>query len=402
MKPKREKITLDDLNEEAAPSALGETSDHDVAAARFRRQQSDAAEAIKRHKKLTDRVAHEQQIVDSFGEVLQANFGHRFSINIPPAPRAKLTKPKRTPEEAVLVISDSHIGKIVKPSQTLGFGNYNTKIFLDRLYFLEKTVTRLIQHNVHNPVERINVLLLGDLVEGMLGHGSEIPMRELIAPQVLIASLAFYQFIARLSRVAPVTVRGLGGNHSRFPGIQAKKCPTENRFSNFDYIALGQIEQLIQVSGIDRVKMILEENPFQVFDIQGWRFKIGHGDHLKGGDKAMGVPAHSIGREINATTQRYAARGQRPPDYYLVGDKHRHMSLQTATGRWMCNGAFFSDCGYSMTENFTPGKPFQTFFGMHPEIGKSWSYELTLDRAPSVPLQYDFPSHLRNRILAHE
>ena len=130
----------------------------------------------------------------------------------------------------------------------------------------------------------------------------------------------------------------------------------------------------------------------------------------------MGVPSHAIGREINATTQRYAARlatalqdgsikkldqvrGQLPPDYYIVGDKHRHMSLSTSRGRYMVNGAFYDGDGYAITENFPPGRPFQLFFGVHPKIGKSWSYELMLDLAPSLDaLPYQLPERMREKL----
>lgn len=384
-----------DLKDLKRTGRLEETHALDREMARLKLAQSEIGELHKRHKKLLNRAAEEDRMVEVYDERVREHLGSGFKIEIPPLP--KITHSKASDEEAVIVISDTHIGKIVEPSQTLGFGNYNLKVFFDRLHFAEQTATSLLREKVANPISRIHVLILGDIIEGMLGHASEIPMRELVADQVLVASTALYQFVARLARLAPVTVRGLGGNHSRWPTM--KRTPTENTYSNFDFIVLGQMEALFRQAGPKNVTMILEENPFQVFDIQGWRFKIGHGDHLKGGDKALGVPAHAIGREVNATTQRYNARGQKAPDYYIVGDKHRHMSVQTATGRYMVNGAWFTDCPYAMSANFTPGKPFQMLFGIHKKFGKTWSYDIALDLAKPVELQYDLPPRLREKVL---
>lgn len=110
----------------------------------------------------------------------------------------------------------------------------------------------------------------------------------------------------------------------------------------------------------------------------------------------MGV-AHSIARQINAMTQRSAARGVRPPDYYIVGDKHRPITLPTATGRFMVNGAWFEDDGYALTQNFSPARPHQIFFGVHPKIGKSWSYDVALDLAGDGH-HYHVPEYLAHLV----
>jgi hypothetical protein len=395
-------LTVDDLvADKESKQPIGRNAKETVARQRAKLEADDVKRIEKQLSTLARRKAHEDRIVEHFEDHLDDCIGRKtFSIRIP-TPMPPRPKCKATPEEAVLVISDPHVGKIVLPQQTLGFGDYNLKKFFDELHFLEQTVTRMIQNNIHNPVQRLHVLLLGDLVEGMLSHASEIPMRELVADQVLVASLAFYQFIARISRVVPeLIVRGVPGNHGRFPN--QKKPPTENRFSNFDFIVMGQIESLFRCAGPSNVKVLLEENPFQVFDIFQWRFKIGHGDHLKGGDKALGIPAHSMARDINTTTQRYAAIGKQAPDYFLVGDKHRHMSASTARGRYMVNGSWFECDGYAMAENFSPNRPFQMFFGVHPTIGKTWQYDLFLDKAPAVEMQYDLPERLMEKVLAND
>lgn len=720
-------IKLADLKRAAKIAAKPATLQDDRAAAQLHLREQEAGEAVTRYQKLLQRVAVEEKVIGQFRERIEEYLG-ASKLVIPVAP--PLAKPaarrRRTEEDAILCLSDTHIWKILHPSQTMGFGHYNPRIFLERLAHMENVVVRLLRENIHNPVRRLHVLILGDIIEGALDHGQEIPQRGLVVDQVLLAGLVLHQFIARLSRIVPVTVRGLGGNHcvdreteiftrrgwlkshevteqdeclglkpeggevvwqpirevirqravdrmvtvknrqfsfrgtehhrfyyhipghpmlnvapwsqihalpikiptaghmqnsgaevpdhlielsaailtdgclnrgrvivsqksgrdswvkaafdksglpytvrhrtrpkpasicgraltpgsstecsyelraeaarecmeltglakerlpdwawrmkgtqfSRFLGallagdgtsrpdnpnssvlygkrghrwlgeVQAlcalhgvtasvsaysenpnpqwrlnifhstsvslgataeiaydtaseevwcvvtgtgnflcrrdgksyftgnsrwqnqRKMPTENRYSNFDFIALGMAQALLSASGTDRVQFLLEENAFQYFTLGEWGFKIGHGDHLKGGDRALGVPAHAIGREVNATTQRFNARGLRAPDYYLVGDKHRHMSVQTARGRYMVNGAFFDSDNYALTENFTPGRPYQMFFGVHPTIGKSWAYDLWLDNAPRLAaLPYVLPARLAEKVGAFD
>jgi len=390
---------IKDITEEAMPkSALTADAKADMELARAKLKLSDADEAMKRYRALLKERAAEQRIIDEFAAVLGDVLADgRLRIQIE-SPLKRAGKPRRkSHEDAMLVISDPHVGKRVKLSHTIGFGHYNLKVFFNELHHLEQTVARLLTQNIDNPVDTLHVPFLGDIVEGMLNHAQEIPQREYVADQVIIAAWAFYQFLARLSRVVPkIICRGISGNHARW-GTQ-RKPPTEGRYSNYDFIVYGMIQALLKFGGPANVEFRLEEGSFQVFDVQGWRFKIGHGDHLKGGDRALGIPAHAIGREINATTQRYAACGQRPPDYYIVGDKHRHMSVQTARGRYMVNGAWFEADDFALSANFTPGLPHQMFFGVHPRFGKSWSYDITFAHVPDVPLKYDLPGRLAEKV----
>jgi hypothetical protein len=372
------------------------TLDGDLQAARVAAKQREAEQSTQRYKQLLQRVAIERELSDVFTQACaDAISSGQLNINID-AP--KLIPRSGSDEEAALVISDSHAGKEIEPRHTLGFGHYNARIFLDRLAFIESTVASLIQNNITSPITRLHILFLGDLIEGCLNHAEEIPNRLLVVDQIMIASFAFYQFIARLSRVVPeVVVRGLGGNHARWPN--QKKVPTANRYSNFDQIVLGNVAGMLFAGGPDNVKMHLEEGAFQVFDILGWRFKIGHGDHLKGGDKALGIAAHAIGREINATTQRYNSIGEKAPDYYIVGDKHRRLLTETATGAYLVNGAFFADDEYALSSNFPPTRPKQLFFGIHKTHGQTWTYPLGLHHAPALEeLPYTMPEVLKGKL----
>lgn len=344
--------------------------------------------AQKRLKDLETTDAWQDRVVLEFGDLARGTIRQVARIATDPIKPQKIPRVKGT-ESAILAISDSHVGKIINPENTLGFGNYSPEIFLRVLWTLEKRVTQLLTQEWNRTLRRLHIVFLGDLVDGALDHSSEKASRDLVAEQCLFAAIAFHQFIRRLSAIVDVSVIGAAvGNHGRLPN--QKKTPTDGRHSNFDWIVMGMIQALLE--GCD-VPMLMHRNPFWVEDIEGWRFHFGHGDHLRGGDKAMGVPAHAIGRQINATTQRYAARGERPPDYYIVGDKHRPLLLPTATGRFLINGSFFEGDSYALISNFPPVKPHQLLFGVHPKEGRSWSYDVNLaDPEPDHP--YRIPEYL--------
>ena len=141
-------------------------------------------------------------------------------------------------------------------------------------------------------------------------------------------------------------------------------------------------------------------------DVNGYRFCLSHGDELKGGDKALGVPSHSIGRKISSWAQRTGATGQQPISYFVVGDKHRQIVLPTAGGQFLINGAWPGVDPYSLQGSFSPNRPSQLFFGVHRKYGKTWDYTIYLDaplvgQKPLHQLGFNLPKNLAETVLTH-
>lgn len=338
----------------------------------------EAKEARRKHADLLKEKALDDRIVDEFRAYLGKD-DMRFNISAPKLPRSN---GKREPSAAVLVLSDTHFGQVVMPEHTNGLGDYNPKKALGMAQHLQDTTVEILTRD--HPCSELHVMLLGDLVHGCLNHAEEIPGRIHVSDQIALATYTLWQFIANISRVVPkVFVYGLGGNHSRLPN--QKKPPTNGRFSNFDRIVLENMELVNSASGIKNIEFCLEKGQFQIIDIKGWRFMTSHGDQLRGGDKAMGVPVHSIAREINSFSARLVAQGQKAPDYYIVGDKHKALSLPTARGEYLINGAWPGIDEYVLSGGFAPNRPQQLLFGVHEHLGKSWSYNMYVDKvSPST------------------
>lgn len=307
----------------------------------------------------------------------------------PPKPRPIVTKKAGgSPQSAVLIFSDTHIGQVIHADQTLGLGGYNFEIFLRRLRQLEQAVFSILNDHTTTRVPEIVVAMLGDMLHGALNHSAEAGQVNTLFTQFYSAGHAIAQFFRNLSTLAPIRIHTAVGNHPRF--TNQHKMPTDNRFSNFDFFLYAYVEALLR--DVKSVKFDLNKQPFALFDVQGYHFHAGHGDTYRGGDRILGVPNHAIGRNIGATTQNFAAAGKALPHYYLIGHLHRPISLPTAAGEFLVNGGFPGVDGYALASAFNLSKPSQKLFLVHPKFGKAASYDLRLDLGDTTPHGYELPN----------
>ena len=299
-------------------------------------------------------------------------------------------------ESAVLVLSDTHIGKKVYRSQTLGFGNYNFNIFADRLYFLEDRVRSILNEHVTSPVDELVIFLLGDMLDGSLNHAKEVVSAMTVFDQFYAGAHCLSQAIRNMAQdVARVKVYTAVGNHTRMQNQH--KMPTEQRYSNFDHFLYATIKAML--ANQSNVDVRLDYQPFCYTDIKGTKIMAMHGDHLKGGDKQMGIPVHSISRQVSGLTQLYESKGLEAPHLWLSGHLHRPMELPTIKGEWIVNGAFPGDDNYALTLA-SSSEPMQLFFGIHPKYRKTWEYKIKLAHAPQrTALPYELPKELKEMIV---
>lgn len=305
------------------------------------------------------------------------------------APQVRDTRPNSThsPQSAVLLLSDTHIGKVVKPEQTLYFGDYNFPKFLSRLKHLEERTVSILLDHTHSRINKLVVAMLGDMVDGSLSHGAEAGQINTVFTQVYAGAHAVAQFLRNLSRYVPLQIETVVGNHGRW-GTQ-KKMPTKNRYSNLDMFFYALVQSLVR--DIKTITFTLNEQPFKTFKVEETLIWIGHGDHLRGGDKAMGIPVHSIARQLSQTAQMHAKAGRQVPNIYCVGDKHKRIELPHANGDFIINGAFPGYDEYAHASNFTDTGADQKLFLIHPTYGRSATYNIYLTQAADAPDAYEIP-----------
>jgi predicted MPP superfamily phosphohydrolase len=312
-------------------------------------------------------------------------------VSYNPAPSVKW--PARKPgksQSAMLLLSDTHVGQMVSPEQTQGFGQYDFKTFLHRLKRLENTTYSILSEHTNTKVDELVVCLLGDMLHGALNHSEEAGQRNVVFNQFFGAAHAISQFLRNLSTLVPkVRIYTTVGNHTRW-GTQ-HKMPAKNRFSNFDQFLYSMLEAL--TADIPNIEWNLTQQPFAQFEVQGFKFWASHGEELKGGDKAIGIPVHAMGRKISSTTQMLAAQGLAPVNYYIFGHHHKPMTVPHTSGEMICNGCFAGVDDFAFSAGFTPVQPVQKFFFVHPVVGRAATYDIQLKLAAGDgPAPYNIPA----------
>lgn len=305
-----------------------------------------------------------------------------------PTSLLNITKGESSPQSAVLLLSDTHVGAVVKPNQTLDFGQYNFPTFLRRLKRLEDSVFSIMQDHTTTPIEELVLPMLGDMIDGALTHSAEAGQVNTLFSQFYGAGHALAQFLRNLSSLVPkIRIYTCVGNHPRWQN--QKRMPTKNRFSNLDQFLYAYVAALVR--DIPKIQFTLTTQPMAEFKVQGFNFLAAHGDVLRGGDKALGIPAHSIGRAVSATAQLRAKTGRPAVNFYCYGHFHRSMELPHSLGQIIGNGGFPGVDEFGLAENFSAVPPIQKFFFVHPRFGRSACYDLDLSYAKTEGIPYTIP-----------
>lgn len=309
-----------------------------------------------------------EQLVNTARELAPRSYS-----SLPPV--RKVSAGVGSPQSAVLFLSDTHVGQVIKPSQTLGFGGYDFERFLSRLKFYEEAVASILRDHTTTGIQELVIAMGGDMLHGALNHAAEVSQHYTLFQQWFGAGHAFAQFIRNLAPLVPsVRIQCTVGNHTRW-GTQ-HKMPTDNRYSNLDSFVYAYTQALTR--DLPSVAWSLDEQPFNLFDVQGFLFHLSHGDQLKGGDRALGIPNHAVGRMVSSNAQLFGKNGNPSPNYYLVGHLHRGIVLPHSRGSVIVNGGFPGIDGYGLASGFNPVDPKQVFFLVHPRYGKTATYEIEL------------------------
>lgn len=279
------------------------------------------------------------------------------------------------PQSAVLMFSDTHIGKTTSPKQTLSFGSYDFHVFMARLKFLEESIISIKENHMTTEVPELVIAMMGDMLDGTLTHSNEAGQADPIFNQFFCGAHVIAQFFRNLAAHFPkLRIYNTVGNHPRFQN--QRRMPAKNRYSNFDQFLYAMIRELVR--DIPTIEWELDMQPYQIFEVNGFTFFTAHGDSLRGGDKTLGVPNHAVGRLVSTATQLMNKYNRKAPNYYLVGHLHRDIALPHATGSFLVNGGFPGVDEFGLAEMFTPADPSQKLFFVHPKYGKTATHDIAL------------------------
>lgn len=129
----------------------------------------------------------------------------------------------------ILGIADTHFGKLVDIKGLLGetLNKYDEEIFQDRMWFILKEITHIV---VKEELEKIDLYLLGDLIDGMLRQSQLRSLQYGITDSVIKFSEFMALWLNELSKICYVEVFTSTGNHSEIRPLGSKSgdFPHEN------------------------------------------------------------------------------------------------------------------------------------------------------------------------------
>jgi len=292
-------------------------------------------------------------------------------------PKQKALRNGKLTEQAVLVLSDIHYGKVNEFYDTntnKRTVTYSPEIFtaeLNRLLDGVSTINELLLGGYN--LETLNILAVGDLVDNELIYkGQKKFVEEGVIAQVLdLASYLKKMTIELLALFPKIRWVIVGGNHARITsGIEA-----DWDYNNFDYL-VGKILQL-SFEGQDRIEVVVPESWYYVHKIYKWRYLMHHGNNIY---SWMSLPYYGIVRQSKARALEV------PYDIEIIGHFHPSQILQIPTSSHsltIVNGSWINkdEFGWKKFASLSSAKQF--YFGVSAKRPISWAFPLDLSKEVS-------------------
>lgn len=220
-------------------------------------------------KRELNKILREEARFERMMEILEENIENLDNLGFSPL----VFSDKKM--EATLLLSDLHIGLIV--DNQLNF--FNKDVAIERL---KQVVDKTIKHCTINDVNKLNIVLNGDLISGIINLSGRVEQEEDIMTQAISCSEILSHCINELSNYFEVIVYATYGNHSRVFLNKKEGLPREN-FERmiFEFIKLRVPHiKLIDSKGAD----------YLTYKVDGKTIFVSHGDN----DSLNNVKQHVV------------------------------------------------------------------------------------------------------------
>lgn len=297
----------------------------------------------------------------------------RLPAFIPPKPHVAKSR-DRTPQVLMLDISDVHGGELVRPEDTAGLGGYDFETCKAHMDTLRESVLSISddQRAARIPLPKLVINFLGDIVTGediYMGQGRDID-RILVDQIVQLANELSRRILYPSCQYFPeVLSNAVWGNHG-----QTGRRGTHHKRTNADYLLYHFIRQTMQhvenftmrISLSSFMGYVLKEDPTRPH-------LIAHGDKIK---RYMSIPYYGLDR----WDARMVSLTQVPWAFTHLGHHHRKASIDAPHGERIMNGSWVGASEFSVDVLQEGNQPKQYFMGLSPEWGKTFSYDIYLEK----------------------
>lgn len=291
---------------------------------------------------------------------------HRIPSVIDAKPAEPFTpkrgRPTKEAEQFVLLLSDIHVGRKTQ--------SYNTSVMWKRADILLNAVSDILNiHRTAHPVEVINVMWLGDIIQHeRIGRTVELSSLELtVMEQIYQHGLPLMEYIIDGLLAMNLQVRNycVAGNHGRYG--KRESDPTTNWDTVLYHSARLRYENNKRVTW-----KIATKGWYLITNIGGIKWFLWHGDQVR---MYQTTPIYGL----NTRVLRLQDSIEADIDVFACGHFHSSHYWQNARTAVIINGTWVSDDDWVLKTMGLVSSTRQWLLGIHK--GKiSFMSELYLDR----------------------
>jgi hypothetical protein len=285
-------------------------------------------------------------------------------------------------EDAVLVISDTHFGDVIRNDDTSGFPEYDLLIAGNRMGYIAKKAKMVLGlHRAMYPIKRLYVPILGDIGNGDL-HDAPKSNSLFIAPQIHFSYHMLRFLIEDLLTlveegiVEEIVLLFSVGNHMRM--AEDKKMPTKLQAQRtFDWLIYQFVMEKFR--GTKGITIHDTMSPYIFENIRGHRYGFNHGMEV-GYRNSPEAQAKTITAFINHTRALFDSPTYRAHsglegatfDRFVIGDIHVPVSFPRLLSNGSLNGQ--NELGVNWGLEVIPAG--QWLFGVSDKQIQTWQYFL--------------------------
>lgn len=209
----------------------------------------------------------------------------------------------RDAQSLVLALGDFHYGADIHVEGLYGemINEYNHEVFEQRMEELLAQTIAILRREMIGDVE---VLLVGDLIDGMLRQSQLMRLEYGIVESTMRLSEYLARWLVRLSEYAEVKVYASTGNHSEIRPLKSKNREFEEE--NLEKIILWYLDARLR--NYEKIYIDADCKRYTLTEVQGYNFLLLHGDGEKSIDQIAKDAVNLYGESIN---------------FFVCGHKHK-------------------------------------------------------------------------------
>lgn len=231
-----------------------------------------------------------------------------------------------TPYEAILMLSDWHIGVLVDNF----YNKYNHNI---AEYELDKLIYDVINYcNTFN-IYKLNIINMGDLIHGGIHTNARVEQEFDVITQIEVAGQLLYKVLSQLENAAPVvTYRSCSDNHSRLMPNKSEHIEKENFGRLIDWWVEAKLEQGNHNIIVERDNLDIGLGKFNLLNGKKVAFAHGHED------------------SVNLAYQNFTGATKEFIDYILLAHYHNPKEKAFQDCKVIVNGSLVGTEQYALSK----------------------------------------------------